>query len=67
MPTNRSRTLDTKPVGPGSIIFWFDRDLRAEDNWALLHAAELANKQSVPLIAVYNLVPNFLGGGERQL
>lgn len=67
MTLNRSHTLNTHPLGPGPIIFWFDRDLRAEDNWALLQAAELANKQSVPLIAVYNLVPNFLGGGERQL
>jgi len=56
MTFNRSRTLNAKPVGPGPIIFWFDRDLRAEDNWALLHAAELANMNTSLKVIFINIL-----------
>jgi len=32
------------------------RDQRARDNWALLHAAELAVKSCAPVAVVFNLV-----------
>jgi deoxyribodipyrimidine photo-lyase len=43
-----------------------DRDIRTEDNWALLYAQKRALEAKVPLVVVYNLMPGFLGGVLRQ-
>lgn len=51
----------------GHVFYWMNRDLRAEDNWAMLYASHLAKEAGVPLGVVYNLDPSFLGGGLRQL
>lgn len=55
-----------KHIGNGAIVYWMNRDVRVADNWALLHAQELAIQHKLPLIVVHNLVPSFLGGGQRQ-
>lgn len=57
--------LNESPIG-GPIVYWMNRDIRAHDNWALLYAEELAVKNKVPLLVIYNLDPSFLGGGLRQ-
>ena len=62
----RVRKLNTKEPGERPVIYWMNRDQRAEDNWAFLYNQELALKQKVPLFVVFNLVPNFLGGMKRQ-
>ncbi len=50
----------------GPVLYWMNRDMRAEDNWALLYAQEVALKHDVPLLVLYNLDPHFLGGTNRQ-
>ncbi|MEJ5228567.1 MAG: deoxyribodipyrimidine photo-lyase [Pseudothermotoga sp.] len=50
----------------GPVLYWMQRDQRAEDNWALLYAQEIALKNGVPLLVVFNLVPSFLGATLRQ-
>ena len=40
------------------------RDQRVEDNWALLHAAEISGDNS--LAVLFNLVPEFEGAALRQ-
>ena len=67
MIQSRVRGLNTKNIGTGPVVYWMDRDMRTQDNWALIHASEIAIKKKVPLIVVYNLVTSFLGGGARQL
>lgn len=62
----RVRKLNTHEYQAGPVVYWMNRDQRAEDNWALLYAQELALLHKVPLLVVFNLVPNFLGGGARQ-
>jgi deoxyribodipyrimidine photo-lyase len=42
------------------------RDQRVRDNWALLHARELALRVEQPLLVVFCLVPGFLGAALRQ-
>lgn len=42
------------------------RDQRVQDNWALLHAVELASKTGSPVAVAFNLVPAFLGAGARH-
>jgi deoxyribodipyrimidine photo-lyase len=63
---NRSRNLNEKPTGIGPVIYWMDRDICTEDNWALLYAQKRALEAKVPLLVVYNLMPGFLGGALRQ-
>lgn len=51
----------------GPVLYWMNRDMRLQDNWALLHAQNIALKNNNELIVCYNLDHNFLGGTIRQL
>lgn len=62
----RIQILNNRPINDGSVVYWMNRDCRVHDNWALLYAKEQADSRKVPLIVVYNLVENYLGGGSRQ-
>jgi deoxyribodipyrimidine photo-lyase len=42
------------------------RDQRLNDNWALLHAQNLAVANNAPLVIVFNLVPAFAGATARS-
>ena len=42
------------------------RDQRADDNWALLYAQDIAIQYKKPLLVIFCLVGNFLGATERQ-
>ncbi|MCF8267255.1 MAG: deoxyribodipyrimidine photo-lyase [Ignavibacteriales bacterium] len=53
-------------IKSGPIVYWMQRDQRAEDNWALIYSAELAVKSGNELIVVFNLVNDFLLAGLRQ-
>lgn len=66
--SSRVRALSKKPLrSNGPVIYWMDRDMRLEDNWAYVFAHQLAEQYHVPLLVVYNLDPAFLGGTIRQL
>ncbi len=62
----RVRRLKDSHPGPGPVVYWLSRDQRARDNWALLHAQDLALEAARPLAAVFCLVPTFLGAALRQ-
>ncbi|MCL6621878.1 MAG: deoxyribodipyrimidine photo-lyase [Syntrophobacterales bacterium] len=62
----RVRRLKGGPEGPGPVVYWLSRDQRARDNWALLFAQDLALEAARPLVAVFCLVPAFLGATRRQ-
>ena len=62
----RIRPLNNLPVQKGPVIYWMNRDMRSDDNWALLHAQDLALEHKQALIVVFNLVADFMGGGLRQ-
>ncbi|KAJ1689177.1 hypothetical protein LUZ63_013332 [Rhynchospora breviuscula] len=42
---------------PGPVIYWMFRDQRVNDNWALLHAANLASSLSAPFAVAFSLFP----------
>ncbi len=65
--TTRYHKLNTEVYRGGPVLYWMNRDMRVEHNWALLRAQEIALENNVPLMVVYNLDPEFLGGTERQL
>lgn len=62
----RIRVLVRKEKAKGPVVYWMARDQRVCDNWALLHAKELAEKDGSPLAVVFCLVPKFLGATSRQ-
>jgi deoxyribodipyrimidine photo-lyase len=63
-----SRVRILRPGDPtaGPVVYWMSRDQRVRDNWALLHAQELALRQGSPLAVVFCLSPKFLGATARQ-
>lgn len=67
MHESRVRKLNEHKVCSRPILYWMDREMRLHDNWALLYALKLAKEQGVGVGIVYNLVADYLGGGERQL
>jgi deoxyribodipyrimidine photo-lyase len=67
MNIKRLLKLNTKEEGNGPVIYWMNREMRVDDNWSILFAKSLADKSKSPLVVVYNLVPGFLGGENRQL
>jgi len=62
----RVRVLRDGTAGAGPIAYWMSRDQRVEDNWALLHAQQLALVRKKPLLVVFCLVPSFLNATIRQ-
>jgi deoxyribodipyrimidine photo-lyase len=55
------------PQEKGNVLYWMDREMRLNDNWALLTAQEIAKTNNQNLVVIYNLIPSFLGGTLRQL
>jgi hypothetical protein len=56
--------------GGDCVYYWMQRDMRTEDNWALLYANYLAEEQNVPLKVLYVLpppVPSGSGGGGNSV
>ncbi|XP_010781205.1 CPD photolyase isoform X1 [Notothenia coriiceps] len=54
MKFNRKRlryTSNTERIKQGSegVLYWMSRDHRVQDNWALIHAQQLALKEKLPL------------------
>jgi len=62
----RLRALNRAARGPGPVIYWMSRDQRAEDNWALLFAQEMALDAGAPLGVVFALHPAFPGATRRS-
>lgn len=62
----RIRVLNHYLYEKGDIVYWMNREMRIHDNWALIAARDWAQKEGVGLRIVYNLDPEFLGGGRRQ-
>jgi deoxyribodipyrimidine photo-lyase len=66
MNKERVKLLKEKQVQLGPVVYWMSRDQRADDNWALLFAQELAIKHKQPMAVVFCLVDDFLGATLRQ-
>ncbi len=66
MNMKRLRILKENVFKSGPVVYWMSRDQRANDNWALIHAQEIAIKQKTALGVVFCLVPTFLNATLRQ-
>lgn len=50
----------------GPVVYWMQRDQRADDNWALLYAQDLADENEVPLYVAFCLTPSFNNAAQRH-
>jgi deoxyribodipyrimidine photo-lyase len=66
MQNSRVRLLKEGVKKEGPVVYWMSRDQRADDNWTLIFAQELALEKKEPLIVVFSLVNRFLGATIRQ-
>lgn len=66
MISERARMLKEGREGKGPVVYWMSRDQRAEENWALAFAQELALKRRAALGVVFSLAEEFLGAAMRQ-
>lgn len=62
----RIRLLQKGTETNGPVVYWMSRDQRVSDNWALLFAQQLALEKKIPLVVIFNLVPDFLEATIRQ-
>ncbi|NUN70094.1 MAG: deoxyribodipyrimidine photo-lyase [Bacteroidetes bacterium] len=62
---SRIRTINDHPHRDGTVVYWMGRDMRSQDNWALLFAQSLGMKYKLPLAVVFVLMPEFLDATER--
>lgn len=72
VPAGRIRVLKEAPLPgggkeKGTVVYWMFRDQRSRDNWALIHAVDLANRSDAPVAVAFNLFHRFLGAHARQL
>lgn len=66
MDQRRVLELRKGTVGRGPVVYWMSREQRVADNWALLHAQEIAVAQRRALVVVFCLAPAFLGATVRH-
>ncbi len=55
----RVRSIHNRPQQEGPVVYWMHRELRAADNWALIHACQLAAERGRPLCVVFCLARRF--------
>ena len=65
MNGNRIRVLREAECKPGPVLYWMSREQRVNDNWALLHARDLARQRAVALVVAFCLVDEFMGTSYR--
>ncbi len=68
MRVNSQRIIKLKdaPDISGPVVYWMSRDQRIDDNWALVHAQDLAVENNQPLRIVFCIVQDFLKAGLRH-
>jgi len=66
MNQKRVTLLREGEAGTGPVAYWMSREQRVADNWALIHAQQLALERKHPLLVVFCLVPGYLGATIRH-
>lgn len=66
MNVNRIMKLEDGEQRPGPVLYWMSRDQRVNDNWALLHARDIARQRTASLVVAFCLVADYLGASHRS-
>lgn len=64
--SRRVRIVKEGKPGTGPVVYVMAREQRVRDNWALLYAAEEAERRSVPLLVAFVIGESFLSYSERH-
>ena len=64
--SRRIQVLKNIKYEGGTIVYWMQRDKRSVDNWALLYAQEISQKNNSPLHVCFSLNGNFPNSNIRQ-
>ncbi len=67
MNLKRVRKLNSVEYQSGDVVYWMSRDQRVKDNWALIHALQIAQDNKVKIRVVFCLRTRFEFGTERLL
>jgi deoxyribodipyrimidine photo-lyase len=57
--SQRVRHLNEKAHQKGPIVYWMNREMRLDDNWALIHAQTIANDVKQPCVVIFSLFDSF--------
>ena len=66
LDTRRIKKLNNLEYSNGGVVYWMQRDRRSNNNWALVHAQNIAIRLKAPLTVFYSLNGNFNDGNNRQ-
>lgn len=66
MAENRSFHLNDKKYVKGSVVYWMQRDQRVNDNYALIHAFDLAENHNTFVSVVFNLCSGFTNAADAH-
>lgn len=66
MDDRRVRRLKDGTGGKGPVVYWMSRDQRSQDNWALLHAQDIAMQRGSHVRVVFVHDVNFPVATDRQ-
>jgi len=55
----QSRLLNAASPRLGPVVYWMNREMRLDDNWALIQAMMLAHEFKQPFVIVFSLFTNF--------
>lgn len=55
----RARLIHNRPQQQGPVLYWMHRELRTQDNWAVLHARKLAQDMGQPLAVAFCLARRY--------
>ena len=66
LDTRRIKKLNKLEYSNGGVVYWMQRDRRSNNNWALVHAQNIAIRLKAPLTVFYSLNGNFSDGNNRQ-
>jgi deoxyribodipyrimidine photo-lyase len=64
--SKRVRNLKKGRETEGHVLYWMSRDQRVYDNWALIHAIELAENEDQSVIVVFALSVSYPGATWRH-
>ncbi len=56
---SRGQLLNTIPIQKGPVVYWMNREMRLEDNWALIYAQTKAVELNQPCIVIFSLFDHF--------
>lgn len=56
---SRGRFLNSIPIQKGPVVYWMNREMRIEDNWALIYAQTKAVEINQPCLVIFSLFDHF--------